>query len=249
MVAVNYLWNPLNDNIVREFDDAVATIAEYTTEPEEFGNVVSQRRDTTERYFHFDGVGSTLALTDSAGAQSDTYAYTAYGELTEESGDTANRFQYVGRKGYYVENLPHEYTVRARVLSSPEARWLSADPLGVSLAAQNRFRFVEGRPTIALDPSGLMLYGNYCGQSSWPLPPKDPVDSCCLIHDRCYGACGVSGPWGVIGPNPCARCCDAAFCACLLAAPCLWWPFSDFGCASFRFWAAALFCHNARRPL
>ena len=32
MPVVNYLWNPLNDNIVREFDDAGAVIAEYTTE-------------------------------------------------------------------------------------------------------------------------------------------------------------------------------------------------------------------------
>ena len=37
MVAVNYLWNPINDNIVREFDDAGATIAGYTTEPDLHG--------------------------------------------------------------------------------------------------------------------------------------------------------------------------------------------------------------------
>lgn len=42
MTAVNYLWNPINDNIVREFDDAGNAIAEYTTEPDLYGNVVSQ---------------------------------------------------------------------------------------------------------------------------------------------------------------------------------------------------------------
>ena len=41
MPVVNYLWNPLNDNIVREFDDAGTVIAEYTTEAALFGNVIS----------------------------------------------------------------------------------------------------------------------------------------------------------------------------------------------------------------
>jgi len=49
MVAVNYLWNPINDNIVREFDDSGTTIAEYTTEPDPYGNVITQYRNGETR--------------------------------------------------------------------------------------------------------------------------------------------------------------------------------------------------------
>ena len=42
------------------------------------GNAVS--------YFHFDRVGSTLALTDAAGTVTDAYAYSAYGILVARTG-------------------------------------------------------------------------------------------------------------------------------------------------------------------
>src|SRR5688500_1645427 len=44
MVAVNYDWDELEDNIDEEYDDAGVTVAEYTTEPARFGNVIGQRR-------------------------------------------------------------------------------------------------------------------------------------------------------------------------------------------------------------
>lgn len=43
MTIVNYDWDEDEDNIVEEYDDTGATIAEYTTEPDLFGNVISQR--------------------------------------------------------------------------------------------------------------------------------------------------------------------------------------------------------------
>lgn len=96
MTAVNYLWNPINDNIVEEFDDAGNTIAEYTTEPDEFGDVISQYRDGQESFYHTNGQGSTLALTNANGDV--TYAYSAFGEVTAHTGSTVNPFQYVGQR-------------------------------------------------------------------------------------------------------------------------------------------------------
>jgi hypothetical protein len=34
MVAVNYLWDELEDNIDEEYDDSGNSVAEYTTEPD-----------------------------------------------------------------------------------------------------------------------------------------------------------------------------------------------------------------------
>lgn len=64
MTIVNYDWDD-EDNIVEEYDDAGTSVAEYTTEPNRFGNVISQRRGSQDSYFHFDGSGSTLTVTDA----------------------------------------------------------------------------------------------------------------------------------------------------------------------------------------
>jgi hypothetical protein len=78
-----FFWDELEDNIVEEFDDAGSTIADYTTEPDHFGNVISQHRSGQSSFFHFDALGSTLAVTDEDQNVADTRAYSAFGETTE----------------------------------------------------------------------------------------------------------------------------------------------------------------------
>ena len=219
MTAVNYLWNPLNDNIVREFDDAGATVAEYTTESDEFGNVISQRRDGEDGYFHFDGVGSTLAVTNQAGTVTDSRGYSAFGETTEESGITAFPFQFVGRHSYYLDKQNEEYSVRRRHYDPPCARWFSIDPISITRRRDksgtgNAYSYSDNFPTIGIDPSGLSLctpmppqcpqrhaeptwYGCFCGGGNPPdgapaRTPIDPLDNSCQAHDTCYVANGCA---------------------------------------------------------
>jgi hypothetical protein len=47
MPVTNYFWDPLQDNITKEYDDNGDTIVRYTTEPGLYGNVISQERDRT----------------------------------------------------------------------------------------------------------------------------------------------------------------------------------------------------------
>jgi RHS repeat-associated protein len=131
MSVINYLWNPLTDNIIEEYDDGGNTITEYTTEPGHFGNVVSQNHDDAERFFHYDGVGSTLALTDSDSNVTDTRCYTAFGETTQSSGSTSFSLQYVGQKGYYRDEETAKYIVRRRFYADNSGRWTTCDPLEV----------------------------------------------------------------------------------------------------------------------
>jgi len=53
------------ENILLETDAADATQALYTLQPATFGNLLSQRRNTTSSFFHFDALGSTAGLTAS----------------------------------------------------------------------------------------------------------------------------------------------------------------------------------------
>ncbi len=54
------------------------------------------------RTYHFDGLGSTVALSDESGTITDTYTYDAWGNLTAHTGTTTdNPYQYVGNDIQY----------------------------------------------------------------------------------------------------------------------------------------------------
>src|SRR5262245_34756275 len=109
-----FFWDPLSDNILQERDDAGAVTAEYTTEPGLYGNVISQNRGGVESQFHFDALGSTLAVSDDNQQVTDTRAYSAFGQVTESTGSSAIPIQYIGRRGYYLANTIDGYQVRLR---------------------------------------------------------------------------------------------------------------------------------------
>jgi len=154
MPTVNYLWNPINDNIVREFDDDGNTIAEYTTEPDLYGNVVSQYRNGQTSYLLSDGQGNTTELTNDAGNVTDTIRYSAFGEVTQRTGTTEIPFQYLGQKGYYRDNVTGDYLARFRPYSARLGRWLTWDQLPVALPFE-AYLFVYNNPLCFFDRSGL----------------------------------------------------------------------------------------------
>ena len=125
MPEINFFWDPLSDNILQERDETGAVTAEYTAEPGLYGNIISQNRGGVESQFHYDAQGSNLAVTDDKQNVTDTFAYTAFGEVTESTGSTVFPFQYIGRSGYYRDILTGQYLVRRRAYEPARARWLT----------------------------------------------------------------------------------------------------------------------------
>jgi RHS repeat-associated protein len=116
-------------------------------------------------YYHYDGLGSTLCLTDANGNVTDQYAYTAFGEAvdTGAANPTTNPFRYVGREGYYFDADSADYYVRARTYRPALARWLSEDPIAYDSHDKSPYEYVASRPTFATDPTGEFYW------SSWTL--------------------------------------------------------------------------------
>jgi YD repeat-containing protein len=127
MARTYFFWDPLSDNILQERDETGAVTAEYTAEPGLYGNIISQNRGGVESQFHYDAQGSTLAVTDDNQNVTDTFAYTAFGEVTERTGTTEVPFQYIGQKGYYTDGLTGQIMARERPYEPVRARWLSID--------------------------------------------------------------------------------------------------------------------------
>jgi RHS repeat-associated protein len=111
------------------------------------------------RYYHYDGLGSTQLLTDQNANVTDSYCNTAFGKPVDTGGanPTPNPFQYIGQKGYYLDNDTGDYYVRSRFFRPALSRWLSVDSKGFAAADANLFRYAANRPQVATDPSGFQV--------------------------------------------------------------------------------------------
>jgi RHS repeat-associated protein len=187
-------------NVLLETNTLWATQARYTLQPEVFGNLLSQRRGATSHFFHFDALGSTVALTTAGQALSDAYRYKAYGEPLSQSGWTQNPFRWVGRLGYFYDPDLVQYYVRARHYDPRLARWLSVDPIGYG-GGINLYEYVGGLPLMRTDPMGI----------EWSCAAAVTVTELSLVG--VVAACGAAVIPDVVGEPIEWPACAAAFAA------------------------------------
>ena len=154
MPLTKFIWDVESDNVLTETDENDVTTAVYTSEPDEFGSLISQRRGNVTSTYQYDALGSTRELTDSTETVTDSYTYTAFGESVATSGTTMNPFQYVGELGYYFDTETDDYYIRARVYSPTVARWTSVDPME-NVVFEGLYVYAMNRPVNVVDPSGL----------------------------------------------------------------------------------------------
>jgi len=106
-------------------------------------------------FYHFDRMGSTLALTDKNEVVTDSYAYGPYGEPLAQTGSSTQPFTYIG--AYGVRKEGPLYHMRARYYDPQAARFLSRDPLPPRLGnpkSTNRYAYAAQNPLLYLDPNG-----------------------------------------------------------------------------------------------
>jgi len=101
-------------------------------------------------------------LTNSSGAVTDTYSYTAFGELFNQTGTTTNNYLYTGQQ---FDSLTGLYDLRARYYNPALGRLLSQDTYPVNFSNPvelNRYVYAANDPIKLIDPSGhegLLGYG------------------------------------------------------------------------------------------
>jgi RHS repeat-associated protein len=191
MAAVNFDWDEIEDNIDEEFDDAGNSTAEYTTEPERYGNIISQYRDGVTSTFHHDGIGSTVAVTNESGGPTATRAYTSFGETTESSGTLVFPFQFVGQRGYYFDESTQDYNVRHRVLEPSAQRWSTLDPF------DSTYVYCENSPTARIDPSGLQVPAVQPVTQFAPSVKVIAASASGCVHEKFEVKFGI--PWDKVG--------------------------------------------------
>jgi len=116
--------------------------------------------ETNTVYYHHDGLGSTVALTDSTGNVVESYTYDVYGQPSFLSAtyhllptsSVTNRFLFTGRE--YLADLAL-YDYRHRFYSPSLGRFLQTDPLRFDAEDVNLYRYVENNAVNIIDPLGL----------------------------------------------------------------------------------------------
>jgi RHS repeat-associated protein len=106
-------------------------------------------------FYLFDHIGSTLALTNEAGAVVESYAYGPFGEPLAQSGSNPQPFTYIGRHGVRKEGSL--YQMRKRYYDPVTARFLTRDPFPAELhdpATLNPYQYAANDPLAYIDPAG-----------------------------------------------------------------------------------------------
>lgn len=114
-------------------------------------------------YYHYDGLGSVVALSDSTGAVIEKYRYNVFGSLTiyDENGSAistssvANPYYFTARR---FDTETGNYYYRARMYHPRLGRFLQPDPIGYG-DGLNIYTYCHNNPVNWIDPYGLFIKG------------------------------------------------------------------------------------------
>jgi len=156
--------------------EATGTTA-YMNTREPSGALISREKYTGgvyqySRTYHFDGLGSTIALTDENGVTTDTYSYDAWGNVTPgvNNQTTDNPYQYVGELGYYTHWQEPTFKLLqlgVRYYDPSVGRFTQQDPIKDGF---NWYGYASGNPTKNVDPSGLVDFNTCWNNAKKKLP-------------------------------------------------------------------------------
>jgi RHS repeat-associated protein len=152
-VATRYIYDPWG-NLVAEVDSSNNIVRKYV-----YGKGLLAMATSSGRYcYHFDGTGSTVAITDMIGTVVNSYAYDPFGAIVNQQETVPQPFKYVGQHGVMAE--PNGlYYMRARYYDPGVGRFVSEDPLGFGGGDVNLYAYVMSNPITFIDPEGLSPVG------------------------------------------------------------------------------------------
>jgi RHS repeat-associated protein len=166
--TTRYVIDPTGlGNVVGQYDGAGNLIARY--DHGLLGLVSQVDAAGASSYYDFDGVGSTVGITGSAGTILNTYTYAPFGERLPASETLANPFSFVGQFGVMSGGNDLDF-MRARYYQPSLGRFLTDDPLNLGGGDTNLLRYVGNEPTRWVDPVGMLRWLPDDGGLTWHIP-------------------------------------------------------------------------------
>jgi RHS repeat-associated protein len=161
---VKYVYD--GSHILAEYNSAGTLLRKYVHGPcvdEPICMIEASGAYAGTHYYHYDALGSCVAMTNSAGNVVQLYEYSVYGQVAASDADHPNRFMFTGREFDKDTGL---YYYRARYYHPEIGRFLQTDPIGYG-DGMNLYRYCINNPLMWADPLGLAI-----GYSEPSNPPK-----------------------------------------------------------------------------
>jgi len=155
--STRYLYD--GPHVIAEYDGNNNLLRKYIYGPGIDQPVcMIEEAESETYYYHFDGLGSVVALSDSAGDTVQTYEYSVFGQVAVEDINHPNPYMFAGRRFDIEIGL---YYNRARYCNPYTGRFLQVDPIGYG-DGMNMYAYCGNNPIGFVDPSGLTSWGlNY----------------------------------------------------------------------------------------
>ncbi len=141
-------------NVIAEYNDTGSLSKKFIHGPyiDEPVCMIDVENSSEVYYYHYDGLGSVVALSNSSGNSCQSYEYSAFGQVAAEYPEfRTNPYLFTGRRFDYNTGL---YYYRARYYNPYIGRFLQTDPIGYG-AGMNWYTYCGNNPIGRTDASGL----------------------------------------------------------------------------------------------
>ncbi len=150
----SYIYD--NEDIIMEVykkeegGQTTSEITRYTHGPG-IDEPLALERNGQYYYFHADGLGSVVDITDASRAVVQSYEYDSFG-MVKPATSFRNSYTYTGREWDKETGL---YYYRARYYDPMEGRFTAKDPIGFAGGDMVLYGYVQNNPVNEKDPFGL----------------------------------------------------------------------------------------------
>jgi RHS repeat-associated protein len=149
-----------NEDIVLQIETIEANGATTTTESRfihgpGIDEPLAMVRGGQNYFYHADGLGSIVAITDQNQTIVQKYSYEAFGLPTPQDPSYRQPYTFTAREWDRETGL---FFYRTRYYDPMEGRFISKDTIGFGGGDVNLYRYVENNPINIIDPNGLRAF-------------------------------------------------------------------------------------------